>query len=115
MRCIIASAVVTWAASNEAASMLQRSRKEHHAEQNHKNGDLPSKGSRIAIIGAGPSGIHMASFLGRLGYNKTTVLEKTDRVGGKSFTLYRDAGGQPCQQGAGDALDTVNCIAQDMG
>ena len=40
----------------------------------------------------------------RLGYNKVTVLERTDRVGGKSLTLYRNFTGECVQQKDPEAL-----------
>mmetsp|Transcript_82512 Transcript_82512/g.163871 ORF Transcript_82512/g.163871 Transcript_82512/m.163871 type:complete len:639 (-) Transcript_82512:59-1975(-) len=75
------------------------------------------KGKKIVIIGAGPAGIHMASRLKHLGYNSVTVLEKTDRVGGKSFTLYRDVDGKPCVQkpNTDGVMDTETCVAREMG
>ncbi|OWF46732.1 Polyenoic fatty acid isomerase [Mizuhopecten yessoensis] len=46
---------------------------------------------KIAIIGAGPAGIHMALKLKRAGFQNVIVFEKEDKVGGKSKTLtYRD-------------------------
>ncbi len=43
-----------------------------------------STSSRIAVVGAGPSGVNMAYLLKQNGYTDVTVYEKTDRVGGKS-------------------------------
>ncbi|XP_060072140.1 uncharacterized protein LOC132552013 [Ylistrum balloti] len=46
---------------------------------------------RIAIVGAGPSGVHMALKLKEAGFSDVTVFEKEEEVGGKSKTLlYRD-------------------------
>jgi hypothetical protein len=46
--------------------------------------------SKIGIVGAGPSGVHMAYELKKLGYEDVTILEKNDYIGGKSFNLeYR--------------------------
>ncbi len=36
------------------------------------------------IVGAGPSGCHMAYELSKAGYTDITIYEKTNRVGGKS-------------------------------
>ena len=58
----------------------------------------PSKDARIAIVGAGPSGVHMASRLKQLGYTKITLLERSDRVGGKSLTIYMNETGECVQQ-----------------
>lgn len=60
----------------------------------------------------------MASRLKRLGYSKVTLLERTHRVGGKSFTLYRDAQGRSCKQAKDEATGVVNtetCISFEMG
>ncbi|XP_069114854.1 uncharacterized protein [Argopecten irradians] len=46
-----------------------------------------SRHDRIAIIGAGPSGIHMAYRLKEEGYTRVTVFEKNDYIGGKSRTI----------------------------
>ena len=48
--------------------------------------------SRIGIIGAGPAGIDMARRLDRAGFKNIKILEKNDRIGGKSFTLQVDVG-----------------------
>ena len=41
----------------------------------------------MCIVGAGPSGIHMALKLKKLGYQDITIFEKTGRVGGKSYDI----------------------------
>ena len=47
---------------------------------------------KIGIVGAGPSGIHMATLLKQKGFEDITILEKSNRLAGKSFTLnYRGA------------------------
>ena len=47
---------------------------------------------RIAIIGAGPSGIHMALALKEKGFRNVKILEKEKYLGGKSWTInYRGA------------------------
>lgn len=43
--------------------------------------------SKVGIIGAGPSGLHMAYELKRRGFTDVTILEATDRVGGKSNSV----------------------------
>jgi len=48
---------------------------------------VPSKSRRIAVVGAGPSGLIAADTLKELGYGKVTVFEKNDRVGGKVNSL----------------------------
>lgn len=69
--------------------------------------------ARILVVGAGPSGLHMARMLQKKGYHDITILEKTDRVGGKSFTLYFDHDNRECQQG----LDEPDwgCAQMEMG
>ncbi|XP_069119209.1 uncharacterized protein [Argopecten irradians] len=50
-----------------------------------------NKGDRIVIVGAGPSGVHMALKLKEEGYSNVVVFEAEEEVGGKSRTLtYRD-------------------------
>ena len=46
------------------------------------------KDARIVIVGAGPAGINMSTILKDNGYTNVTILEKTNRVGGKSFTIW---------------------------
>jgi hypothetical protein len=46
----------------------------------------PSKSTRIAVVGAGPSGLTAADTLRQLGYQKVTVFEKNDHVGGKVYS-----------------------------
>ncbi|NRB71267.1 MAG: NAD(P)-binding protein [Xanthomonadales bacterium] len=43
-----------------------------------------SKNAKIAVVGAGPAGIHMAASLRKRGYSKIVLLEQGDRVGGKT-------------------------------
>eukprot|EP00105_Crassostrea_gigas_P041882 XP_019926030.1 PREDICTED: uncharacterized protein LOC109619713 [Crassostrea gigas] len=46
---------------------------------------------RIAIIGAGPSGLHMAYELKKRGFRNIVIFESRDEVGGKSSSrLYRN-------------------------
>ena len=56
------------------------------------------KNSRIIIIGAGPAGVHMSSLLAKKGYTNITILEKSNRIGGKSWTLT-DKDGNPQEMG----------------
>ncbi len=42
------------------------------------------KTHRIGIVGAGPSGIHMAYELKQRGFKNVRILEKSNRIGGKS-------------------------------
>lgn len=51
---------------------------------------LPKKDDRIAVIGAGPSGLLFASqFLINQGYANFQIFEKEDRYGGKTNTVER--------------------------
>ena len=45
----------------------------------------PHPNDHICIVGAGPSGIHMAVTLKEKGFTDITIFEKTKRVGGKSY------------------------------
>ena len=42
---------------------------------------------KYVIVGAGPAGIHMASILAKKGCKNITILEKSDRIGGKACTV----------------------------
>ena len=46
-----------------------------------------SKYSKIGIVGAGPSGVHMAYMLKKKGFDNIIILEKSNRIGGKSETM----------------------------
>lgn len=49
---------------------------------------LPKKADRVAVIGAGPSGLHMAHVLrNKLGIKDITILERSKRFGGKTVTI----------------------------
>ena len=45
---------------------------------------------KIAIIGAGASGVHMATVLKKKGYGNITIFEKSDRIGGKTRSIVRN-------------------------
>lgn len=55
--------------------------------------------SKIGIVGAGAAGLAAAHALGRAGYRDVTVLEASDRVGGKCCTIVHD--GRSYELGAG--------------
>ena len=47
--------------------------------------------SKIGIVGAGPSGVHMAYSMKKMGFTDVTLLERSDRIGGKGEHVeYRD-------------------------
>lgn len=50
-----------------------------------------SQSSKIAVIGAGAAGIHMATELKKKGFNNITIFEKNNRIGGKTYS-YVDKG-----------------------
>ena len=51
----------------------------------------PSPSDHVCVVGAGPSGVHMAAELTKMNYS-VTVLEKSNRIGGKSHDIdYRGA------------------------
>jgi len=76
---------------------------------------VPPKGSRIAIIGAGPAGLHMASQLKKLGYDRVTLFEKSDRIGGHAFSVYLNSKGEPCRQDRNAGKVDTECIAYELG
>ena len=49
-----------------------------------------SKGDRIAIVGAGPAGVHLAHLLKRRGYPSVTLFEREHRVGGRALSVRHD-------------------------
>lgn len=52
-----------------------------------ENKRLPRKGDRVVIVGAGPSGLHMAHLLkNEVGIEDITIYEKTQRHRGKTLT-----------------------------
>ncbi len=49
---------------------------------------LPHKGERVLVVGAGPSGLHMAHLLkNKVGIDDITIMELTDRHGGKTKSI----------------------------
>ncbi|WP_054939589.1 FAD-dependent oxidoreductase [Paenibacillus ihuae] len=49
--------------------------------------DNMKREDKIGIIGAGISGVSAAYYLAKKGYTHITILEKSDRVGGKCFSI----------------------------
>ena len=47
----------------------------------------PRKTDRIGIVGAGPAGVHMAFLLKEKGFLDVTIIEKSNRIGGKADFL----------------------------
>ncbi|HPU87862.1 MAG TPA: FAD-dependent oxidoreductase [Spirochaetota bacterium] len=79
----------------------------------HRDGGVSSlpKGTRIAILGAGATGITFARTLRDLGYTNVTLFEKESRVGGKCCTTTVD--GKPHDMGGAAAVpsDYANLLA----
>ncbi len=48
------------------------------------------KGDRIAIVGAGPAGVHLAHLLKRRGYRSVTLFEREPGVGGRAMSVRHD-------------------------
>ena len=54
----------------------------------------PKVTDHVCVVGAGPSGIHMALSLRDRGYKSIRIFEKTGRVGGKSYDTILDGDSQ---------------------
>ena len=71
---------------------------------------------RVAIIGAGPAGVHMAHLLRRRGFERVTVLERTEQIGGRLQTVEHD--GLPHEVGAcylSSSYSTVRALIEEYG
>ncbi|KAF0688530.1 Aste57867_19872 [Aphanomyces stellatus] len=64
---------------------------------------------QVCVVGGGAAGVHYASLLAKKGLTNIQLLEAGDQVGGKSHTLYDDAG-NPQEMGTVFALDTYTPI-----
>jgi hypothetical protein len=82
-RCLVLSFVVGSAISGCAASSGETPSDVSDPANQELRIVVPSKSRRVAVVGAGPSGLTAADTLSQLGYGKVTVFEKNDRVGGK--------------------------------
>lgn len=74
--------------------------------------------ARIAIIGAGVSGLAAARELHDLGFSDVTVFEANDEVGGKVWTFLHPDTGQPYEVGAivqADSFDAIYELARSTG
>jgi protoporphyrinogen oxidase len=72
--------------------------------------------SRLAVIGAGASGLTVAHTLKQRGYESVTVLERSDRVGGKCLTIRHED--RPHDLGAvalTPGYETVRGLLNDVG
>jgi predicted NAD/FAD-binding protein len=54
---------------------------------------MPTRPPRIGILGAGPAGLSLARILSDRGFADVTLLERSNRVGGKSVTHYHQGVG----------------------
>lgn len=52
---------------------------------------LPPKTGRIVVLGAGPSGLMFAHRLKDLGFTNVQIFESTNRIGGKTHSVYFDS------------------------
>ncbi len=78
-----------------------------------RRGPRFSQDSRIAIVGAGASGISASHFLREKGYQSVTLFEATDHIGGKCNTV--DIDGKAYDMGAvftTSSYDEVMALAQ---
>jgi hypothetical protein len=77
---------------------------------------MKSRASRICIVGAGAAGLSVAYYLKARGYKNVTVLEATDRVGGKCRTVKFE--GRAFDVGANyvtSAYSEIRRLAQKFG
>jgi len=58
----------------------------------HETSQWPKKSDRICVVGAGAGGLHLSYLLSAMGYENIVVLEKSARIGGKSYTYTDDDG-----------------------
>lgn len=65
---------------------------------------------RIAIIGAGPAGLTAAELLKQKGYTNVTVFERSERAGGKCYSLDHD--GRSYEMGAGIVAENNRVVLQ---
>eukprot|EP01084_Bolivina_argentea_P133978 236406_1 len=81
--------------------------KMHSAQKSKQEKERERKNAKVVIVGAGPAGIHMCSLLVKAGWdvNNITILEKTDRTAGKSYTV----------PDSGDGNDIPDEIVHEMG
>lgn len=63
---------------------------------------------RIGIVGAGPAGLMAAEALRDKGYTSITILERSDRAGGKCYSVEYE--GRSCELGAGIVADSSRVI-----
>eukprot|EP01084_Bolivina_argentea_P073697 133722_1 len=56
---------------------------------------VTKQNSKVVIIGGGPAGIHMCSLLHKSGWNgnNITILEKSNRIGGKAYSVQDKGNG----------------------
>ncbi len=76
----------------------------------------PPRQPNICVIGAGPAGLVAAHALRRRGYERITVVERGDRVGGRTTDYHDGAGGYYGDVFvATDRYTTVQALADEVG
>lgn len=80
------------------------------------NPAAPPRQPHICVIGAGPAGLVAAHALRRRGYERITVLERGDRVGGRTTDYHDGTGGYHGDVFvATDRYTTVRALADEVG
>jgi hypothetical protein len=71
---------------------------------------------RLGIVGAGPGGLSLARLLSERGIDDVTVIERSDRVGGKSLTVqHQGIGHEMGTCYVADGYTTVRAWMQEAG
>ena len=70
---------------------------------------------RIAILGAGPSGLCAALALKKKGYEHVTVFEKESRIGGKSYTVEHEGVAYDLGSMTFSKSDPISRVADEFG
>ncbi|XP_033763200.1 polyenoic fatty acid isomerase-like [Pecten maximus] len=87
--CIHTGMVIGFSSVDETRSLLEQYNAHEGSHSSFPKIKGPkSKHDKIAIIGAGPAGIHMAYKLKAAGYTNVTIFEMKSFIGGKSVTRY---------------------------
>lgn len=57
-----------------------------HSAPSHGSDEVPEYKGRVAIVGAGATGLYLAMMLKHLKINNVDIYEASDRIGGRCFT-----------------------------
>ena len=57
-----------------------------HSTPSHSSDQVPEYKGRVAIVGAGATGLYLAMMLKYLKINNVDIYEASDRIGGRCFT-----------------------------